>query len=93
MSNVQTYLRLTVLAALLLTGCAKEPVSTARTDNGGINVELLFTHEGCRVYRFYDSRYHYFTDCRGSVVSTWTENCGKNCTRTLEEEIATRVDR
>lgn len=70
-----------VLGLLLLASCVKKNTSlqTSNTDNPQIQVELLFTHDGCKVYRFYNIDYRYFTNCTGST--TWTENCGKNCTR------------
>lgn len=43
--------------------------------------ELLFETEGCRVYRFYDGRAVYFTNCQSDTQ--WTESCGKNCSRTV----------
>ena len=68
------------LSPILLIGCAKEPAQTTGTNNSAFQVDELFTHKGCTVYRFYDSgHYHYFTNCHGSVSSTLT--CGKNCTR------------
>jgi hypothetical protein len=48
--------------------------------------------DGCTVYRFYDnSSWHYFTKCGGTVTTTknYTENCGKGCTRSRTENIAT----
>lgn len=64
---------------LLVTSCAVDPVSTEYSDNPKVQVSLLFTHEGCKVYRFYDSgRHHYYTDC-GETMST--QSCGKSCTQ------------
>lgn len=52
----------------LLSGCAKDPVSTERTTNSDIAVELLFEHEGVKVYRFIDGgRFVYYTDARGKT--------------------------
>jgi len=59
-----------------LLGCANEPIYKSKTNNNEMQVELLFEHDGCRVYRFYDGSYKYYTDCRGSVQ--WTEQHGKS---------------
>jgi hypothetical protein len=70
--------------ALILVGCAKDPIYKTATDNPEMAVSLLFTHDGCKVYRFYDSRRVYFSDCRGSVsheTQTHT-NTGKTHTTT-----------
>lgn len=51
-----------------LLGCTKEAVSTNSTNNSEVKVELLFQHEGVKVYRFYDGgRRIYYTDARGKV--------------------------
>lgn len=68
------------LAALVLAACIKEPLKTDSTDNVNVPVSLLFTHDGCNVYRFSDGGHsHYYTDCRGSTNEAHTETCGKNC--------------
>lgn len=71
-----------LIAVALVAGCAKEPESVATVGAGGVQAETLFTHEGCRVYRFSDNgRYVYYTNCSGSAK--WAENCGKNCIRNV----------
>ena len=53
---------------------------TAQTENPEIEVGLLFTHEGCRVYRFLDRyRYVYYADCGSSASTEHEESCGRNC--------------
>ena len=52
---------------------------------------LISESDGCRVYKFVDDGTHYFTRC-GEQVNTerhYTESCGKNCTRSRTESIAT----
>lgn len=57
-----------VAFAFALSGCARDPVETSRTDNPGIVVEKLFEHEGCTMYRFQDAgNYVYYSDCTGST--------------------------
>jgi hypothetical protein len=80
-----------LVAVVLLTACEHEPLSTQRTGKDArFEVEQLFTHDGCTVYRFHDNGYaHYFTNC-ASVISSRTVSCGKNCTAHREEEIMGR---
>lgn len=81
---------LTIAICLLLAACQKDAVSVSRTDNADIQVEELFTHNGCTVSRFQDSGYsHYFADCRGTLTSTHSEYCGKGCQRTVHDETPT----
>jgi hypothetical protein len=59
------------LIAMLLTGCAtQEPLQTKKSDNNKtFEVDYLFEHEGCKVYRFYDlGKYVYFTNCNGEAI-------------------------
>jgi hypothetical protein len=71
-----------LLLALTLASaaCATEPVATAPTTNAGIQVDLLFEHDGCRVYRFRDLGYHYFAKCGGAGpnATVLPERCGKS---------------
>jgi hypothetical protein len=85
-------IRLVLLAALLLiAGCEKEPLSRAVSTNREIPVDRLFEIDGCRVYRFYDGRSRYFASCAGVTSGSHTEPCGKNCLRTVPDEIPTGV--
>ena len=55
---------LLLVLALVMTGCEKEAQSTNRTSNSAVSVDLLFEHDGCKIYRFYDNgRSHYFVKC------------------------------
>ena len=61
-------------------GCAKEPIAESRTDNSNFRVSLLFSVDGCKVYRFVDGGvYRFLTTCPGSV--SHEESCGKHCRR------------
>jgi len=76
----------TLLLLLLTVSCAGEGIPTSQNGAlGNFNVQRLFETEGCVVYRFYDARYRYFTNCNGAV--NYSASCGKNCTR--NEEIPT----
>ena len=66
-----------LVASVLLVACQK-PAEEAKS-KGQFQVETLFTHEGCTVYRFQDDRTVYYTNCQGGAQ--WQHSCGKNCTR------------
>jgi hypothetical protein len=62
----------------LLVACTKDAKRTDATDNTSFEVGLLFEHEGCRVYRFYDSGTHiYYTSC-GDVQWDKHYSCGQH---------------
>jgi len=79
---------LNILLALILLGCANDPISTKSTNNPDVRVSLLFEHDGIKVYRFYDNgNYIYYTDARGRT--TWNQSEGKS-TKHMEVETADR---
>lgn len=55
------------LSLVLFTSCKREPTEVVTTNNKNFYVELLFEVDGCKVYRFWDGGYKYFTTCNGSV--------------------------
>jgi hypothetical protein len=62
------------------TGCVSTPVSNTTTNNPDVSVALLFEHDGCRVYRFYDDlHYIYYANCGTHTQASWDRSCGKNC--------------
>ena len=61
-----------LLPLLLLAGCvAQHPISKVPASNNHYyNVEYLFEHDGCKVYRFMDNNcYVYFTTCNGEAMA------------------------
>lgn len=71
--------------SLLLVGCQKRAQSKEKTSNEHFKIELLFEHDGVKVYRFGDAgRSVYYTDARGQTA--WIESCGKNCSRSVTVE-------
>ena len=75
--------------ALVLAACGK-PAEHSTPAGVGFNVDRLFTHDGCTVYRFGDAgEYRYFTKCEGAASSntTWSETrpCGKSQCRDARE--------
>jgi len=68
-------LTILTLLTLSLIGCKNESVSNSSTSNTNIKVELLFEHDGVKVYRFHDGGTFYYTDARGKTK--WTVSNGK----------------
>jgi hypothetical protein len=90
--------KLAVLLALLpMAGCYGPALRQQRTNNAAFDVHYLFTHEGCRVYRFIDAGPHYFVRCdpmspsAPQASTTSIVGCGKNCSR--EEQLVTSEGR
>lgn len=67
-----SFLSLICMLLLSLSSCFTErPVAKqVPQNNDTYNVDYLFEHDGCKVYRFYDrGNYVYFTNCTGDVVA------------------------
>jgi hypothetical protein len=86
----------TLIVSLLLVACNNVEDQTLLAQNRGIPVppppaELLFEHEGCKVYKFYDGSpllpAHYFAHCQGPSTTTSSQSKGK------QEEISTSVSK
>jgi hypothetical protein len=74
-------LSIALLGSVVLSGCAKDPISTERSNNSQIEVELLFEKDGVKLYRFTDEgRYIYYTDARGRTEWTTAHGNGKTTT-------------
>ena len=60
-----------IIFLILLVSCAGVPISSEFPyNNQTYQVEYLFEHDGCKVYRFYDrGNYVYFTNCRSDVTT------------------------
>lgn len=72
-------------SAFFVTACEKTPVSTSRTDNREISVDLLFEKDGVKVYRFMDGgRAIYYTDARGRTE--WTDGGKVKVKHSVETE-------
>ncbi len=80
--------KIIILAILFAASCRERAMETVRSNNSAVKVELLFEVDGCKVYRFWDSGYKYFTKCNGSVQ--WDEHTGSGKNRTtIRKEIQT----
>jgi hypothetical protein len=79
-----------ILLSLTLFGCASDALKVEKTDNAGINAELLFKKDGFSVYRFYDgTRAVYYVVPQGQAQTVYSENCGKGCSREVRTESQT----
>lgn len=61
-----------IIVAIGSTSCSvNEPLVRAKAQNNNTyQIDYLFEHDGCKVYRFQDDgRYVYFTNCTGDVTS------------------------
>lgn len=57
-----------IIALLLLTSCEKTAQEIKRTSNNEFQAELLFEHDGIKVYRFHDAgKPVYFINATGST--------------------------
>lgn len=73
-----------LLGCALLSGCYGEAQEVAQTENPNFQVELLFEHEGCRVYRFRDGNLHYYVRCltgQTETITQTTHSAGKTSYR------------
>ena len=83
-----------VSGTLLGSGCGNrktvQSISAEVTDNKEVVVELVLTHDGVKVYRFWDGwRYIYYTDARGTT--RWEEVIPQGKTVRIEEHEVNNV--
>lgn len=65
--------------ALTLFGCRENPIERIETSNSEIKVDLLFEHDGCKIYRFNDGGHDvYWSDCRGKMETSYVRSTGKS---------------
>lgn len=80
--------RLLLPILLALGGCLKAPVAMTGTTNPKMPVDLLFEHDGIKVYRFEDGgRAIYFTDARGAT--DWNVTHSSKSSYTTHERVET----
>lgn len=61
-----------VVLAVALTSCESGALKKEQTNNNEFEIELLFEHDGIKMYRFWDDRRsHYFTN-KGETISSQT---------------------
>lgn len=59
------YKYILLVSLFLLGSCMKDSQQTIQ--HGNFEVEFLFEQDGCRMYRFFDGQYIYWSDCSGKV--------------------------
>jgi hypothetical protein len=63
-------------------GAVPQPMSRHPTTNPDYDVELLFQHDGCDIYRFNDFHPVYYAHCHdGSATTDQPLGCGRGCVR------------
>lgn len=80
---------------LALAGCTKDPIKTESSNNADVPVDLLFEHDGCKVYRFKDGGYNiYYTKCQQSSQTAWNtaQMVGKTVIIT-PHQVSTEIER
>lgn len=60
-----------------LFSCKGDAESVIQSGNSDFKIEFLFEHDGCKIYRFYDGKYIYWTDCKGKMEQNFNESSGK----------------
>lgn len=65
----------------MFSACLNKAQEHRQASNGNFDVQLLFTVDGVRVYRFLDGHAHYFAVAGRDATAFSTESCGKNCTQ------------
>lgn len=71
----------------ILSSCEKDAEQTVNSTNNEFKVELLFTVDGVKVYRFEDrGSFKYFTNTSGNT--NWSETHGK---QTYDVEVMNNV--
>jgi len=83
-----------LIVSFLLLSCNKDPESISRTSNQNFNVEKLFEHEGCKIYRFSDGRDHYYSVCSepSEIITEYNSSCGKSCITTNPDNVKTEIE-
>jgi len=80
---------LVIAMFLLLTACNKEAQQEVQSSNSEIKLELLFEHDGCKVYRFVDGgRNVYWSDCRGNMSTSYYQSHGKSVTTKYQQSLS-----
>jgi hypothetical protein len=71
MKTILKSIMLLIASAILASCSIQKPISkTSPENNRSYDVEYLFEHDGCKVYRFRDmGQFIYFTNCQGNVTA------------------------
>lgn len=75
---------LVVLIFGFVLGCKESPKPVSVEQASNYEVQKLFEHDGCKVFKFYDGGYpRYFTNCT-ETISSITRRTGKTSTAVIE---------
>jgi hypothetical protein len=71
MKTILKSIMLLIASATFASCSIQKPISkTSPENNRSYDVEYLFEHDGCKVYRFRDmGQFIYFTNCQGNVTA------------------------
>lgn len=80
-----------LLLLVIVTGCGvKKGQKTIDVEGSNFELDFLFEHEGCRMYRFNDGgKWVYWSDCSGNTQSSHRVSCGKHCYKTIQDQAIT----
>jgi len=82
---------LIISTMIFLSACTKKGKPIDLSQYGDFQLELLFEHDSCKVYRFVDGgRCIYWSDCRGKIQADYTTQAGKTTVTHHEETITTK---
>lgn len=78
-----------LLTILALAACTtNKPLAKGPSDNNKTyEVEYLFEHDGCKVYRFFDyGNYVYFTNCEGNTTAIGSDSLAHRTFNTTQKK-------
>lgn len=86
--KIFTRILIFTMIVTVMSGCAifyPSPVTTEIPENNrSYQVDYLFEHDGCKVYRFYDmGHYVYFTNCNGEATSILNDSSANMVTNAV----------
>lgn len=70
------FILIVVLFILGLSSCKGDAQDVSK--QGDFELELLFEKDGCKMYRFYDSKWVYWSTCEGSTQYSEYQTTGKS---------------
>lgn len=85
---MKTNMRKIVVVALIgfLSSCyfSQPIVREVPQNNQTYQVDYLFEHDGCKVFRFYDmGNYVYFTNCNGDITAIKNDSTAERVTNSV----------
>lgn len=81
---------LILIVVCVFLSCTRQiPVSKVTPENNKTyQVDFLFEHDGCKVYRFLDhGNFVYFTNCNGDVTSIKSDSTGTRTINVIRNDV------